>query len=105
MSDQTTTVPTDNDEEETKPLNAGDDFSEDSQNDNVNSDDAPLDAGVDQNYDDTEDDTITPDDATDNPLATESGLAEVDNKVLPEDQENLGDVYNPLEDDEDSEGE
>jgi len=104
MSDPTAVPTDDQDDENVKPLSAGDDFSTDTQNDAVNPEDAPLDAGVDQNYDDTEDDTLPPDEATNNPLLTGSGLEEVDDKVIPEEKNNLGDeVYNPLEDDEDDE--
>jgi len=93
------------DDDQTKPVNAGDDFS--ANDDTVNPADAELDAGVgdDALNGDTDEETLDTDFPQDNPLSTESGVDEVDNKILPEDQKNLGDVvvYDPLEDDEDDE--
>ena len=100
-------VPTDDqDDENVKPLSAGDDFSDDTAGDDVNSSDAELDVGVGEDAlgADMDEETIQSDSPTDNPLETESAIDEVDNKVFPDEQENLGDVvYNPLEDEDDEE--
>ncbi|MFS8131109.1 MAG: hypothetical protein ACMG57_03965 [Candidatus Dojkabacteria bacterium] len=94
-------------DEDTTPLHAGDDFSDGVDNqDDLNPEDAPLDAGINALNEDPDDETIVTDEPSDNPLDTEAAIDEVDNKILPEEQQNLGDVvYNPLEEDQEEDEE
>ncbi|MEP7103824.1 MAG: hypothetical protein ABI721_03890 [Candidatus Dojkabacteria bacterium] len=89
-----------NDEDEIKPVSAGDDFSDDTQSDDVNPVDSELDEGIGQDAlleDDTDEETLTPDSPSDNPLETSSDLDEVDGRLV-EEKENAGDVViNPTE--------
>jgi hypothetical protein len=89
-----------NDEEETKPVTAGDDFSDDSQSEDVNPMDAELDRGIGEDAllgDDTDEETLTSDFPTDNPLETSSDLDEVDGRIV-EEKGSVGDVIiNPLD--------
>lgn len=103
--DKTATDPQDDQDENVKPLQAGDDFSDGvNSQDDLNPETTPLDSDVEASYADDDDKTLPSDEATDDPYSTESGLEEVDEKVIPEEKNNLGDeVYNPLEDDEDDE--
>lgn len=88
------------DDDQTKPVSAGDDFSEDTHSTQINPIDAELDEGIGEDAllgDDTDEETLTPDYPADNPLETSSDLDEVDGRIT-EEKENAGDVViNPLD--------